>query len=320
MKKAAILGLAFGSVVLVGGAGAFIYSLPYLTVSNIIKGIVENDAEILDDNIDFPRLKSNLKNNVQTAIRETVAQQSSSNNPWEMLGQQFAEGFFSSMANAMIDKTITPTALGSIPIEGKKKGFLYYVPGTTSGYESLSKFRVSKRNEFAQTNLILSRRGLHWELTNVTISDIDTDAITRNIQDSLREEMEQYASNSETYRSAAPSPTPKYSPKPEPEPASTPQTQYRSDAADFVASYYSNLNNGNYESSWNGLSANFSSSLSYSDYTDWWNSVSEIQVGNVSTLSQSGSSARVKADITYVMNDGRVVKDKKPFINLVWDD
>ncbi|WLT40431.1 hypothetical protein NON20_24430 (plasmid) [Synechocystis sp. B12] len=167
----------------------------------------------------------------------------------------------------------------------------------------------------------MTRKGLHWELTNVTISNINKDAIVKEIKESWQKEIAKNFPDSGSNYSAAPqSPSPESSRPTSPEPEVSQTTPNRPDPVAFIRNHYASLNSGSYDNTWGSLSSNFSSSLSYSDYTDWWNSVSEIQLGNVSVLSQSGDRARVKADLTYVMNDGRVVKDKKPFINLVWDD
>ncbi|AIE74549.1 eukaryotic protein kinase [Synechocystis sp. PCC 6714] len=94
----------------------------------------------------------------------------------------------------------------------------------------------------------------------------------------------------------------------------------RPSAADFIRNHYANLDAGDYSNTWDRLSSNFTSSLSYADYTDWWNNVAEIRLQDASLISQNDSNARVKVNLSYVMNDGRVVWDQKPFINLVWDN
>lgn len=320
MKKGMIWGLGISSVV-IAGVGGFIYSLPYFTLNNIIKGMVDNDPELLSDNIDFPRLQSNLKDSVKKAIDAEFSPKSFSEDPLEAFGQGFSYGFISSLAEGFINQTVTPTALGSVGFKDYKKNFLYYIPGTESGYKSSNKFFVSKDNKYAKATLILTRKGLHWELTNVTISNINKDAIVKEIKESWQKEIAKNFPDSGSNYSAAPqSPSPESSRPTSPEPEVSQTTPNRPDPVAFIRNHYASLNSGSYDNTWGSLSSNFSSSLSYSDYTDWWNSVSEIQLGNVSVLSQSGDRARVKADLTYVMNDGRVVKDKKPFINLVWDD
>jgi hypothetical protein len=319
MKKGMIWGLGI-SLVVIAGIGSFIYSLPYFTLNNIIKGMVDNDPELLSDNIDFPRLQSNLKDSVKKAINAEFSPESFSEDPLEAFGQGFSYGFIFSLAEGFINQTVTPTALGSVGFKDYKKNFLYYIPGTESGYKSSNKFFVSKDNKYAKATLILTRKGLHWELTNITISNINKDAIARDMKKSWQEEIaKNFPNTSKNYSAAPQSPFPVPSRPTSPEPEISQTNVNRPDPIEFISNHYASLNSGSYDNTWASLSSNFSSSLSYSDYTDWWDSVSEIQLNNITVISQDGDTARVKADLTYVMNDGRIVKDKKPFINLVWD-
>ncbi|BFM39424.1 serine/threonine-protein kinase [Synechocystis sp. LKSZ1] len=94
----------------------------------------------------------------------------------------------------------------------------------------------------------------------------------------------------------------------------------RPNPEDFIDNHYSDLNNGDYSTTWARLSSNFSQSLTYDQYIDWWNKVSEVRLGNIIPISQNSERAKLKLNLSYVMNDGRVVKDEKPYVYLVWND
>lgn len=99
----------------------------------------------------------------------------------------------------------------------------------------------------------------------------------------------------------------------------TSYTDYgNSDPTNFIVNHYQNLNNRNYEQTWSNLTYNFTSGFSYQEYKDWWNSVSEIIIDNVDIISENNDYARIKIDLRYRMKDGRIVNDKKPYIDLIW--
>jgi len=92
----------------------------------------------------------------------------------------------------------------------------------------------------------------------------------------------------------------------------------KAEARQFVINYYQQLNNRNYEQTWNNLSDNFQQiSASYSDYQRWWNSVQEIKIGNVEVISVNQNDAIVKAELSYILNSGKIFNDEKPYIYLI---
>ncbi|MGI0483635.1 protein kinase domain-containing protein, partial [Geminocystis sp. CENA526] len=93
-----------------------------------------------------------------------------------------------------------------------------------------------------------------------------------------------------------------------------------SEIKNFIVNHYQSLNNRQYQKTWNNLTYNFVNSFSYQDYQNWWNSVSEIMLDNVDVISQNKDYARVKVDLKYRMKNGKVVKDNKPYIDLIWSD
>ncbi|BAY80460.1 hypothetical protein NIES25_69480 (plasmid) [Nostoc linckia NIES-25] len=92
------------------------------------------------------------------------------------------------------------------------------------------------------------------------------------------------------------------------------------DADSFVRNHYIALNNRRYSETWSHLSPQFKNlSESYSKYQQWWNSVREIKIGNIEIINQSSNTATVDAELWYLMNNGRNVKDTKSRIDLIWD-
>ena len=88
----------------------------------------------------------------------------------------------------------------------------------------------------------------------------------------------------------------------------------------FIRQYYSLLNQRNYQTTWNALSASFKSrkNINYSIYTDWWNSVSQVTLDNVKLVNQESESTFLSVQITYYLKGGETYSEGL-YISLIWD-
>lgn len=94
-----------------------------------------------------------------------------------------------------------------------------------------------------------------------------------------------------------------------------------------VRSYYQLVSAERYDVTWTMLTDPFKQKFNccapvydFAGYQSWWNSVDRVEFGNVSTVSQSGNTAVVYAEIYFVMNTGdRSGMDTNPYIELVYD-
>ena len=130
--------------------------------------------------------------------------------------------------------------------------------------------------------------------------------------------------------SSTPSPTPTPTPtptpkpivrrKPRPTPRPTP-TIVRENAGDFVRNYYIAIMNREYDRTWNSLSPRFQKiSPTYYEYEKWWNKVQDIYIGDIQVIGQNSDRAIVNAELSYLLENGRVYEDKKTRIYLIWDN
>lgn len=149
---------------------------PYLTVSAIKTGIVENDSEKLSENIDFQTLRQNMKDQLNAAMMKNAAIEMK-DNPFAAL----AVGFATKMVDGIVDSFVTPSGLTSL-MEGKKPN-----KGETGGnssspkkddlfknarfsYDSVSKFSIWVPNDKGEeVRFVLKRDGLSWKLVNIVI-------------------------------------------------------------------------------------------------------------------------------------------------------
>lgn len=154
---------------------------PFITIHQIKAGIDAQDPEKLSENIDFPALRSNLKEQFNAAfIKESVN---------ELEGNPFAAmamGLASQLVNNLVDAFITPSGLAAL-MAGKKPA----IPDDIEGGQSTQKPKVQKTELFKnarysfdgfskfsariadengkEIRFVFTRDGLSWKLTNIII-------------------------------------------------------------------------------------------------------------------------------------------------------
>ncbi|MDQ6967343.1 MAG: DUF2939 domain-containing protein [Mariprofundaceae bacterium] len=169
MKKVILVaGLIVVSIVGYGAAG------PYLTISEIKTGLVEEDSEKVSKNVDFPTLRKNLK-------EQFSASMSKNSTPGKKDGSLEGLGnmMMTQLIDRLLDQLMTDRGLAAM-MEGKKKDLSK--PDTQQikkddlfkhakfTYDSISKFSIWVTNEEGQeARFILTRDGLSWRLVNIEI-------------------------------------------------------------------------------------------------------------------------------------------------------
>jgi hypothetical protein len=90
----------------------------------------------------------------------------------------------------------------------------------------------------------------------------------------------------------------------------------------FIRSYYSLINQHQYQTTFAMLSDSFKDrkhccnpdgSYKFGPYEEWWDSVSEVRIISVDTQGWDNTSAKVVIGIIYYMNDGRTVDSTHTF-------
>ena len=171
MKK--IVWIAGVILVLIVG---YVAAGPYLTVSEIKTGIVEKDSEKLSENIEFPTLRQNMKEQFNAAMMKNAATELK-NNPFAAL----AAGLATKMVDGIVDSFVTPSGLAAL-MEGKKPSKGGNVGNTPSpkkndlfknarySYDSISKFSIWVPNDKGEeTRFVLKRDGFSWKLVNLVV-------------------------------------------------------------------------------------------------------------------------------------------------------
>ncbi|WP_171047493.1 DUF2939 domain-containing protein [Candidatus Accumulibacter phosphatis] len=153
---------------------------PFLTLHAIRSDLVDQDSDALAEHIDFPVLRRNLKEQINTQMMGKT--EILKDHPLNIL----AMGVATQMADRFVDLLVTPDHLVQI-IEGKKrlqnapvsqeeriarKQKLFKNARTT--YDSFSRFSVWIPNDQGEDiRLVFARSGLSWKLVNL-IAPLDS--------------------------------------------------------------------------------------------------------------------------------------------------
>jgi len=151
---------------------------PFLTAYSIRTALVEQDTEKLSENINFPELRQNVKEQFR-AIMVKKASTELQDNPFAAL----ATGFAAKMADGVVDTVVTPSGLASLMVKKKKSNSSNKSEDSSTpskkenllknarySYDSFSKFSVWVPNDKGEElRFVLKREGLSWKLANVVI-------------------------------------------------------------------------------------------------------------------------------------------------------
>jgi hypothetical protein len=101
-------------IVVLAGLLIYVAAGPFITIHQIKTGIDQRDSEKLSDNIDFPALRANLKEQFNAVFMKNAAAELE-DNPFAVL----AIGLASKLIDGIVDAFVTPSGLASL-MSGKK--------------------------------------------------------------------------------------------------------------------------------------------------------------------------------------------------------
>ena len=173
MKKILISLLLFFVFVLI-----FLGLGPFLTLYSIKESIEERNSNKLSQNIYFPELRSNLKNQINLSLSDRINKKLN-DNPLKFL----AEGLADIVVDETLDIFLTPDGLGRL-IDGEDPSSIIRnnkkLDTEGKGIEVLEsiEFKYQSMNRFIvlietvnkkQIILHLDRFGIRWKLVNVIL-------------------------------------------------------------------------------------------------------------------------------------------------------
>jgi len=151
---------------------------PFLTLYSIKESIEEKDSSKLSQNIYFPELRSNLKNQINLSLSDRINKKLN-DNPLRFL----AEGLADIVVDETLDVFLTPDGLGRL-IDGEDPSSIIrnnkkldtegegieVLESIEFKYQSMNRFIVSINTvNKKQIRLHLDRFGIKWKLVNVIL-------------------------------------------------------------------------------------------------------------------------------------------------------
>jgi len=173
-KPAVFVGLII--VALVGYVGVG----PLITIYQIKSAVERQDSEKLSDYVDFPTLRTNLKEQLNSELMKKAATESKDN---RLLALGLA--LSPKLVESIVDSFVTPSGISNLmagkkPLQPEKEqqaqepsGRQRWEPFKNSRYtyDSSSKFSVwVKDDKREEIRFVLTRDVLSWKLSNIIIT------------------------------------------------------------------------------------------------------------------------------------------------------
>jgi hypothetical protein len=169
MKKTILIGSA-----VVIAASAYLALSPYLALRGLRTAIESRDSAELEDRIDFPRVREDLKGQLNVVMLKKMGSELK-DNPFGVLGLALA----SKVVDAAVDSYITPTGLAGLARGDRKPSEATGEPAqpveepfanSRLTRESLDRFSVwVPTRDGRQARFVFRWSGLRWMLTGITV-------------------------------------------------------------------------------------------------------------------------------------------------------
>lgn len=163
------------AVVVLLAAGGFYFASPWMAVGALKQALHDKDRDRLEELIDFPSVRENLKADFNAMMMKKVNEDPEmKNNPFSGLALAIIPG----LVDRMVDAAVNPANLSNLggraalddkaPVEGAKGS----PPGKiTMAYDGLNRFRILEPIDQGQAlGWVMKRKGLFgWRLTRIEL-------------------------------------------------------------------------------------------------------------------------------------------------------
>ena len=155
--------------------GVYFALSPYLALRGLRSALHSGDSVVLEDRVDFPRLRENLKAQLNVAMLKNLNSELSEN-PFSTL----ALGLASNLVESMVDSFVTPTGIASLA-RGERPDTGSISPASSSSSaepfanarvtrEALDRFSVWVPNDKGEeARFVFHRYGIRWKLTGIVM-------------------------------------------------------------------------------------------------------------------------------------------------------
>jgi hypothetical protein len=157
-------------------AVVYLYFTPYLAVRKMQAAAESGDSRTLERMVDFPALRTSLKDEVRTAAARQVTGERRSRAA--AVGGAVVGMVAGAVTDPVVNAVVTPTGVGLL-LQGRRPGESPAEEGRwrkevriSRGYEGTNRFVVrylDRQSGEERLTLVLRREGLDWRLTGVRL-------------------------------------------------------------------------------------------------------------------------------------------------------
>lgn len=170
MRRAILIGF-----ILIATVATYFAVSPHIALRGLRSAIAAGDSAALEDRVDFPRVREDLKAQVNAEMLKQTGSDLK-DNPFNPL----ALGLASKLVEGMVDSFITPAGIASLA-RGDNPNLASSVPTAShSSNEPFANARVTRdaldrfsvwvpNDEEDEVRFVFHRYGLSWKLTGITI-------------------------------------------------------------------------------------------------------------------------------------------------------
>src|SRR5262249_593624 len=163
------------SAILLLAIGAYFAFSPYVALRGLRSALHSGDSVALEDRVDFPRLRENLKAQLNVAMLKNLNSELSAN-PFSAL----ALGLASKLVESMVDSFVTPEGIASLG-RGERPNTGSIAPISSSSTkepfanarvtrEALDRFSVWVPNDKGEeSRFVFHRYGIRWTHTGIGV-------------------------------------------------------------------------------------------------------------------------------------------------------
>jgi hypothetical protein len=150
--------IALGVAVAAFLLGAF--GTPYVTGLQIKRAVDSGDREALSKYIDFPRVRLNLKEQINESLVSGVQDHGA-----ESIGGAFGLALSRILAESAVDLLVTPALVDHMLIDRRRA-----ISTARMGYVAMDTFVMSTDD---QMRVVLRRQGFAWQITEISLPTAD---------------------------------------------------------------------------------------------------------------------------------------------------
>jgi len=163
-----VIGTILVIIMLAATFAAYAYQAPLLTLKNIAQAIEDGgDPQVLQENIDFNKLRNNIKEQIRAQVAiEAAKDQAMKNNPFALMGAALAD----KMIDSLIDAYVNPYIFKTKKINRDRARELEEkLSDATIEKISPESAIVSVKLDNDAIKIVMEREGLRYKITNIVI-------------------------------------------------------------------------------------------------------------------------------------------------------